>query len=229
MACAFDLVMFDLDGTLVATAPEICDAVNDCLRHFQLAQVTLAQVSVWIGNGTKELLLQALGTGWQMGADPVRASAQLSKISLEFSACYLRRCGTNSQLYPHVRDVLTSLRRQGVNTALVTNKEGRYTDRVLSVHQLDSLFDCVVSGDTLANKKPDPGGIAHCLEKFGTVRKRALFVGDSYIDVATARNAGVTVWVVPYGYNMSKAIAESAPARIIADCSFLLEPGADLT
>jgi phosphoglycolate phosphatase len=79
-----------------------------------------------------------------------------------------------------------------------------------------------VSGDTLSTKKPDPAGIQSCLAQFGLLPDRALFVGDSSIDVATARNAGVAVWALPYGYNMGQPIEACAPDRVIADCSALL-------
>ena len=104
----------------------------------------------------------------------------------------------------------------------MTNKEARYTQAVLDAHQLDAAFDRVVCGDTLAVKKPDPAGIESCLQQFGVAPERALFVGDSSIDVATARNAGIAVWVLPYGYNMGQPIAASAPDRVIADVSALL-------
>jgi phosphoglycolate phosphatase len=85
-----------------------------------------------------------------------------------------------------------------------------------------TLFDRVVSGDTLSSKKPDPAGIKNCLTRFGVPRQRALFVGDSSIDVRTARNAGVAVWALPYGYNMGQPIRACAPDRVIEDCSALL-------
>jgi phosphoglycolate phosphatase len=109
-----------------------------------------------------------------------------------------------------------------VKLAVVTNKEGRYTQTVLDAHGLMPLLDAVVSGDTLPTKKPDPAGIRWCLEKFGVAPASALFVGDSSIDVATARNAGVAVWALPYGYNMGQAIEACQPDRVIADCSALL-------
>jgi phosphoglycolate phosphatase len=83
-------------------------------------------------------------------------------------------------------------------------------------------LDCVVSGDTLPTKKPNPAGIDHCLAQFGVAKDRVLFVGDSSIDVATARNAGVAVWALPYGYNMGASIESCNPDRVIADCSALL-------
>jgi phosphoglycolate phosphatase len=222
MSAFFDLVLFDLDGTLIATAPEICDAVNDTLRRFDLPEVTQRQVDDWIGHGTRELLIQALSFCGAVPVASVRASATLPAISAAFDGFYLSRCGTRSHVYPQVRETLTALRARGTKLAVVTNKESRYTRTVLDAHQLTPLLDWVVSGDSLATKKPDPAGILACLERFAVAADRALFVGDSRIDVATARNAGIVVWVLPYGYNMGDPIADCAPDRVIADLSALL-------
>jgi phosphoglycolate phosphatase len=218
----FDLVMFDLDGTLIETAPEICDAVNDTLKHFGLPEVTQDQVDRWIGHGTRELLIQALADVRKVTVETIRASDTLALIAAEFDRHYQRRCGTRSHLYPQVREVLHLLRHQGVKLAVVTNKEGRYTQTVLDAHQLAPLFDRVVSGDTLPTKKPDPAGIQSCLDQFQVPAVRALFVGDSSIDVATARNAGVPVWALPYGYNMGQPIETCKPDRVIQDFSALV-------
>jgi phosphoglycolate phosphatase len=222
MSARYDLIMFDLDGTLVETAPEIWEAVNDCLRHFLLPEVSQQQVNDWIGHGTRELLVQALSFAGQTEVAAVRASASLPLKVAEFDKHYQRRCGTRSQLYPAVLETVQALRERGVKLAVVTNKESRYTQVVLQAHGLTALFDAVISGDSLSRKKPDPAGIEHCLTQFGVPKHRALFVGDSSIDVATARNAGVTVWALPYGYNMGQPIEASSPDRVIADCSALL-------
>jgi len=219
---SFDLIMFDLDGTLVETAPEIFDAVNDTLRYFDLPEVTQQQVNDWIGHGTRELLIQALAFSGKVPDTTVRASGSLAFSVSRFDKHYQQRCGTRSQLYPQVRETLTALRQQGVKLAVVTNKEGRYTSTVLNAHNLTPLLDVVVSGDSFPAKKPDPTGIQSCLCQFGVSPERALFVGDSSIDVATARNAGVRVWALPYGYNMGQPIEDSAPDRVIPDCSVLL-------
>lgn len=222
MTRKFDLVMFDLDGTLIETAPEIMDAVNDTLSSFAFAPVTQQQVNDWIGHGTRELLIQALAFASNTDVASVRTGASLEGIARVFDKHYQLRCGTRSKLYPQVRETLVALRTRGVKTAVITNKEGRYTATVLNAHQLMPLLDCVVSGDTMTTKKPNPAGIDHCLTRFGVVRARALFVGDSSIDVATARNAGVEVWALPYGYNMGQPIEACAPDRVIADCGLLL-------
>ena len=219
---AFDAILFDLDGTLIETAPEICDAVNDTLAHYEMGFVSQELVNNWIGHGTRELLIQALSFVGKTSEEKIRQSPGLKPIAAEFDRNYQKRCGTRSHLYPQVREVLATLRAQGVKLAVVTNKEGRYTQTILEVHKLTDQFDVVVSGDTLSVKKPNPAGIQHCLDQFGTPKARALFVGDSSIDVATARNAGIAVWALPYGYNMGQAIESCAPDRVITDFSMLL-------
>ena len=221
-AQALRLVMFDLDGTLIDTAPEIADAVNDTLAQCALPPVSQQQVRDWIGHGTRTLLIAALAsvqgrTVQEMGADP-----DLPRIAGIFDGHYQQRCGSRSQPYPHVVEVLNALRAHGVQLAVITNKEGRYTDTVLRAHQLQGHFGLVISGDTLATKKPDPAGVAHGLAHFGVAADQALFVGDSSIDAATARNAGVAVWLLPYGYNMGQPIAACQPDRVIEDMRALL-------
>ena len=218
----YDLILFDLDGTLIETAPEIADAVNDTLTVLGLDPVEQARVDRWIGHGTRELLIQALAFRWGEPADAVRQSERFPAIEVTFGQHYQRRCGTRSHLYPQVRETLHALRAQGVKLVVVTNKEGRYTQTVLDAHAMMPLFDRVISGDTLSVKKPNPLAIADCLLRYGVAAERALFVGDSSIDVATARNAGVTVWALPYGYNMGEPIEASHPDRVIPDFSALL-------
>lgn len=215
----FALILFDLDGTLVETAPEIGDAVNDTLRHFALPTVTQQQVTDWIGHGTLELLIQALASVQGQPVSVVRASKALPTIAAEFKVYYRARCGTRSRCYPGVKDTLLRLRAQGIHLGVVTNKEGAYTQIVLDAHGLSPMFEVVISGDTLSSKKPHPQGIQLCIERFGLTAQEVLFVGDSSIDVATARNAGVAVWVLPYGYNMGQPIENSLPDRVLADFS----------
>ncbi|WP_302173673.1 HAD-IA family hydrolase [uncultured Hydrogenophaga sp.] len=224
MTPRFGLVLFDLDGTLIETAPEIADAVNDTLVAFDRPRVSQQQVNDWIGHGTRELLIKALASCDGTTTDAVRSSPAFARIEAAFGVHYLARCGTRSHLYPQVRETLTALRTRGVKLVVVTNKEGRYTRTVLDAHRLTPLFDRVVSGDTLPVKKPDPAAIHACLQDYGVPADRALFVGDSSIDVATARNGGIEVWALPYGYNMGEPIEACGPDRVIADVSALLDP-----
>lgn len=224
MSRPFDLILFDLDGTLIETAPEIADAVNDTLTECGRKGVSQQQVNDWIGHGTRELLIQALAFTDDLSANEVRNSNSFPAIEAVFTRHYQSRCGTRSHLYPHVRETLVALKAAGVKLVVMTNKEGRYTQTVLDAHQMGPLFDRVISGDTFPVKKPNPMGIDECLAQFGATRERTLFVGDSSIDVATARAGGIAVWALPYGYNMGEPIEACQPDRVIPDFSALTIP-----
>jgi phosphoglycolate phosphatase len=208
-------VLFDLDGTLVDTAPDIADAVNAALADHRLPGVADAWVRRRIGNGTATLLREALPQGSAIG---------LEQLLDSFHRHYAVRCGRRGRLYPEAAVTLTSLRNAGVKLALVTNKEARFAAFVLKVHGLDDAFDFTVCGDTLAAKKPDAMVVQHCLRRLRVSAARTLLVGDSEIDVRTARNARIAVWAVSYGYNRGVPIEQARPDRVIASLAELLEP-----
>lgn len=207
------LVMFDLDGTLLDTVGEIADATNRTLADCQLPAVSTDQVRDWIGHGTGWLMRAA----WtSVAGDP--DADQWARVMKRFVGHYFDCAGSDSRPYPGVRNALAELQRLGIKRAVVTNKETRFTERILERHGLTECFDLVISGDTYPVKKPDPTVIYNCLAAFGMHAGEALFVGDSSIDVATAKAAGVVCWAVPYGYNMGEPIQAAEPDRIIATC-----------
>lgn len=218
----FDLVMFDLDGTLVDTAGELADAVNDTLAELGMRAVDPARVRDWIGNGTRELLVSALAeaSGWPRQS--LRGSAQLARAASRFDPHYENRCGTRSMPYPGVVQVLQQLRARKIRLALVTNKDGRFTRALLAHHQLAAWFDPVLCAEDVPRRKPAPDAILLCLRRCAVAPSRALFVGDSAIDVASARNAGVQVWAVEGGYNQGQPIAASGPDRVLRDLQALV-------
>jgi len=219
----FDLLLFDLDGTLIETAPEIQDAVNDMLSELGLEPVSLDTVVRWIGHGTRELLVSALASRRAQGRDDVVLAEDFPAIVEAYSAHYRARCGTRSKPYDGMRETIRALKLDGVRVGIVTNKESRYTQQVLDAHGLGETFDLVIAGDTLPRKKPDPIGIEFARERFAVAAGRTLFVGDSAIDVAAARNAGVPVWVFPWGYNLGQPIQASAPDRVLTSYAELRE------
>ena len=214
---SFDLVIYDLDGTLVETAPEIADAVNDVLRHYGWPEAQEAEVARWIGHGTAALLLHAVARGSGLNAAQLRDSQRMKEITALYDGFYNVRCGTRSRLYPGARMTLAAFRAGGIRQAIVTNKESRYTERVLAIHDLANAGERPISGDSLSTKKPDPAGILACLEEFAVAPERALFVGDSSIDAATARNAGIPAWLLPHGYNMGEPVSQAGADRVIDD------------
>ena len=217
MRCRYDLVLFDLDGTLVDTAPEIADAVNDTLAELGLPAEPLERVQAWIGNGTGVLLLRALAAGWGKTLDEVRADPAFAAVAMRFDRHYAARCGSRSSVYPRARELLAALRADGVRLAVLTNKEARYTRALLDAHGLRTLLDLVVSGDTLPVRKPDPAMARYCIDWFSASTPRTLLEGDSAIDAATARNAGIAGWLLPHGYNGGVPVAQAGADRVVAD------------
>lgn len=205
------VVMYDLDGTLLDTAGEIAQAVNLTLQDFGHPTVSEAQVRDWIGYGTGWLMK----TAWQSTQGP--RDVPWDKVMERFVTHYEATAGTRSEAFPHVLDTLRRTREYGVKQVIVTNKETRFTERVLQQHGLTEAFDMIICGDSLPVKKPDPAVIDHCLAVLGASKGEALFIGDSEIDVSTAKAAGVTCWAVPYGYNLGKPIADALPDRVVPD------------
>jgi len=208
------LVMFDLDGTLVDTVEELTQAVNLTLADFGQVNVDESQVRTWIGQGTASLMQHA-----QQGAPHLSTFEVLSR----FKQHYIDVVGTSSQLYPMVEETLQLLRASGIKLAIITNKEQTFTDQVLRQHDLTQYFDLVISGDSLEVKKPDRKVVDFCLQILNKQTTNSLFVGDSATDIATARNAGVICWTVPYGYNNGRDIELDKPDRVIENISLVGE------
>lgn len=222
----YDLVLFDLDGTLVNTAPDIADALNEVLVARGGKPRSLRWVRDRIGHGSRALVGAALAATVR-GKTIAAEAAPTDEVLDAFARHYAQRCGKRGRLYPGAASVLTTLRNAGVKVALLTNKEERFVRFILEVHGIGGAFDCRVCGDTLPAKKPDALPVRHCLERFGVDAARALLVGDSAVDVQTARNAGIAVWCVDYGYNAGRPIAEAAPDRIVGRLREVLEPFAE--
>jgi phosphoglycolate phosphatase len=220
----YDLVLFDLDGTLVDTAPDIADAVNRVLGDRGLPAMREAWVRDRIGHGTRPLLSQAYAAAAHVPESAARDHGILDALIEEFAEHYIQLCGRRGRLYPEAASTLSSLRNAGIKLALLTNKEQRFVRFLLEVHGLDGDFDVEVCGDTLPARKPDALPVRHCLKILGVAPARALLVGDSAIDVETARNAGVSVWAVNYGYNQGRPIGQSHPDRVIASLTDVLPP-----
>lgn len=210
------LITFDLDGTMVDTAAEIAEAANRTLAEIGLPRRPVAEVTNFIGHGTRELMRGLLAQAKANGHAERVDALDIDAVMHGFEGHYQATTGTDSRLYPGCLSGLQRLRDAGIKLACVTNKEIRFAERVLEVTGLAEFFPIVIGGDSMDQKKPHPLVINHCLGAFSVDQSRAAHVGDSSIDVDTAKRAGVAAWAVPYGYNGGQSIETSSPDRLFA-------------
>lgn len=206
-------VLFDLDGTLVDSAPDLALAVDAMLLELDRPPAGEARVRQWVGNGAQRLVKRAL-TG-QMEAEP---PPELFERALpRFFHHYEASLCVKSMLYPGVREGLRRMRRQGLKLAVVTNKPARFVAPLLSALDIRQDFAVLVGGDTLAEKKPHPAPLVYAAEQLGQRLDRTLMVGDSRNDVLAARRASMPVVCVPYGYNHGEDIRRTEPDAVVED------------
>ncbi|MDE2148738.1 MAG: phosphoglycolate phosphatase [Gammaproteobacteria bacterium] len=218
----FDLIVFDLDGTLIDTAPEIADSVNAVLRQRGLPPADESNIREWIGHGARELMRHAYAAAAELAAQAVDADT-MRGLMRDFVCAHELHCGTRSRVYPGTAATLNTLEHQGYKLAVATNKDGRFAEAVLHAHGLRRHFSPIVAGDTLQVRKPDRRVLEHCAAAHGVPLTRVLLVGDSVVDVATGRAAGIPCWVLPHGYNGGQPIASANPDRILPHIGALID------
>lgn len=204
----FDIVAFDLDGTLLETHRDLGTAVNHALTLGGFAVVPFESAKDLIGGGAKIMLKRAVDD--QGGCDEGRFR-ELYKAML---AHYGKHFADHTQPYPHAVEALDYLRSKGVRLAVVTNKFEEFANGVIGALGLAGRFDCVIGGDTLGKgkAKPNPDPIWAARDRLGG--GRLAFVGDSTYDIKAGRAAGVPTIAVTYGYHDCAPIEMGADAVI---------------
>jgi len=206
-----EMILIDVDGTLVDSVPDLAYCVDELMKQLGMPEHGEAKVRNWVGNGVERLCRRAL-IG-QLDGEP--DDALFDKAYPIFLELYAENTSKRSCLYPGVTEGLDYLQAQGYKLGCVTNKAAQFTHPLLKDLGIFERFGIVVSGDTLAKKKPDPLPLLHAAEHFGVAPENALMLGDSVSDVKAARAAGFQIICMSYGYNHGVDIRDSNPDAVI--------------
>ncbi|XXN63030.1 phosphoglycolate phosphatase [Enterobacter ludwigii] len=198
---------FDLDGTLVDSAPGLAQAIDHALADLQLPPPGVALASTWIGNGADVMMSRALT--WALGREP-HAEEQRDARAL-FDKYYAQTVEAGSTLFPQVKETLAALQAKGLPLAIVTNKPTPFVAPLLKSLGIAEYFTQIIGGDDVIVKKPHPAAIFLVLGHFGVLPGQLLFVGDSRNDILAAQAAGVPNIGMTFGYNYGEPIATSLP------------------
>ncbi|MBP8308485.1 MAG: phosphoglycolate phosphatase [Burkholderiaceae bacterium] len=190
-------VLIDLDGTLLDTAADLAAAVNLMLTDLDRPVLAQAQVAASVGKGA-EVLVHRVLTGQADGRAPEREHAHAMQRFLHH---YQSTNGQHAAPYPGVREGIEAMLSAGLRLACVTNKPQAFADPLLARQDLARCFEFIQGGDALPFKKPDPRPLLHAAARLDSPASRTVAIGDSLNDAQAARAAGMTVFIVPYGYN----------------------------
>jgi len=214
-AADYEAYLFDLDGTLVDSAPDIHAALNYTLKNEGLPQVELTLTRDFVGMGSKALISRAMNHHGIENANP-------EPMLQDFLDYYENNIAVYTQPFPGTRETLSALRDRGAKLCVVTNKYIGLSELVLEQLELRSYFSCVVGQETTANPKPAPDPALYACRELEVTPGNALFVGDASPDVGCARAAGCEVVVRREGYNNGIPASQLGADAVIDAISELL-------
>lgn len=208
----FDTVLFDLDGTLLDTLEDILNAVNHVIAALGYPERTLTEMRRFVGNGAEMQIRRALGEG----ADEETVRRALA----EYKVYYAAHCQERTRPYEGVVELMESLRAEGFRLAVVSNKPDEAV-KLLAAEHFGALADLALGETAARRRKPAPDMVDDALAALGAARERAVYVGDSEVDIETARNAGLACISVCWGFRDREQLVEAGATEIAATASEL--------
>jgi len=193
-------ILFDLDGTLFETAPELSDAVNSMLKDLGMMELKRNEIKNFIGKGAENLIKQSLRLSSKKDPGPLFTKAE------KLFAHHYSLISANSLMFDGVKKAIVYLKSKDFLLGCVTNKPAIYTEALMNHSRLADFMDIIVSGDTTEKKKPPPLPILHALNQLNIEPKDAIMVGDSVVDIEAGFEAGTYIFTVPYGYQFGESI-----------------------
>ncbi|MEA2099333.1 MAG: phosphoglycolate phosphatase [Campylobacterota bacterium] len=209
------LLIFDFDGTLIDSGPDLAEALNYMLKKLGYATFSLETIHSWVGNGAQTLVKRAL-LGKTDIEDEIDETLFVEALDI-FLKYYKENLCVKTVTYPDVKNTLTTLKNQGYKLAIVTNKPYDFIKPILEKLELLNLFELYIGGDSLSKKKPDPMPLLHICNKLDFKIEDSIMVGDSKNDILAANSANMQSIGVSYGYNYDEDIGIYDPTVVIHD------------
>lgn len=215
------LLIFDFDGTLIDSVPDLADATNTMLAQLDKPTHSLATIKEWVGNGSRLLIERALVGKTEVVAGEI-SKEQADHAEQVFFDAYKNITNSKTVAYPDVDTGLRQLQEAGFTLALVTNKPIRFVPKILANFGWTALFSEVLGGDSLPVKKPDPAPLLQVCKTLNFEPAQAYMIGDSINDIAAGKNANIDTLALSYGYNYGKDIRDSQPNQAFDNFADLL-------
>ena len=215
-----ELIIFDLDGTLIDSMPDLAQAINRTLSHFELTPLTLEEATLFIGNGAVKLVERAL----EHALKPKNVTEDLFKEAFDYyTSAYREVVCDKTFLYPGVLETLQHLDNNGYVMTICTNKPSEFIEPILDKLSIKQYFKYWIGGDSLKEKKPDASPLFYLAEKMNKDVDDCIMVGDSKNDILAAQNANMECIGVSYGYNYNEHISIYNPTKVVDNFGELIE------
>lgn len=215
-----ELIIFDFDGTLINSIPDLTLAINTMLSHYNLSPLTILQVTPFIGNGAKPLVDRAMNHS--MPNREVSKELLGEAFDIYMSAYRDVTC-KDTYMYPGVLDTLNYLNNEGYKMVICTNKPFYFIEPILDKLSIKKFFKSWIGEDSIAKKKPDAAPLLYLAKELNTSINKCIMVGDSKNDILAAQNSHMQSIGVNYGYNYNENIANYKPTLVIDRFAELLE------
>lgn len=203
----FQLAIFDLDGTILDTLEDLCIGMNHALRAHAMPERSLDEVRRFVGNGIRKLVERAVPEG--------TAAQTIDSVYEAFTVYYAQHCTDHTKPYEGVEQLLRTVRAAGMQTAVVSNKAD-YAVQTLCADYFPGMFDAVVGEREGVRRKPCPDSVNTVLEKLGVSPGQAVYIGDSDVDIETAKRAEMPCISVNWGFRTTEFLIEHGAEQILS-------------
>ncbi len=210
----YELIIFDLDGTILDTLEDLTDSMNHALEKYGYPSRTIEEIRSFVGNGLMMLVRRAIA--------PETDETMIQTVFAELKAYYKEHCADKTKPYDGVVELLERLKKEGCRLAVVSNKAD-YAVQILREQYFPGIFHMTVGERENVRKKPAPDSVQAVLRELQTDKEKAVYVGDSEVDIETAENAGMQAVLVSWGFRDADFLQENGARQIADNAAALLE------